>query len=217
MRSLSRFDFVSLGLWSAMWMVTYIAWDQVPDTIPTHWNLSGEVDGESSRAFGLIFVPMLATLVVGLLTLFVRTIWLKESPSVEAGFRWVRRGMLALFAVMHIALVMAALGGAFDMGRVAMTAIGIFLAYIGLLLPKMPRNRWFGVRTKATLADDATWKRANRTGSWAFAFAGIITVMGAFLPPLAQLVLLSLSIVAAVVVTLISAVRRPIPPAEPQP
>lgn len=216
MRALAKFDFVSLGMWAAMWLVTYLVWNHVPETIPTHWNLAGEVDGESSRTFGLVFVPTLATMIVALLTLLVRTVWLKQSASVESAFRWVRRGILALFAVMHIALVMAALGGAFDMGRVAMTAIGIFLAYIGLLLPKVPRNRWIGVRTKATLDDDESWKRANRTGSWAFALAGIITVMGAFLPPLAQLVMLALSVITAIVVTLLAAVRRPIPPVDTQ-
>lgn len=216
MRALARFDFISLGLWIAMWLVTYVVWDQVPETIPTHWNLKGEVDGESSRTFGLVFVPLLATFIVALMTVFVRAVWLRESQSVESGFRWVRRGLLALFAVLHIALVMAALGGAFDMGRVIMTASGIFLAYVGLLLPKLPRNRWIGVRTKATLADDASWKRANRTGSWAFALAGIIVVMGAFLPPLAQFAMMLLSLITAVTVTLISAVRRPIPPVDPQ-
>ena len=215
MRSLKKFDFVSLGLWAAMWLVTYLVWNHVPETIPTHWNLAGEVDGESSRSFGLVFVPLLATLVIGLITLLVRAVWLKESASVESGFRWVRRGILALFAVMHIALVMAALGGAFDMGRVVMTAVGIFLAYIGLLLPKLPPNKWIGVRTKATLQDAETWKKANYTGSWAFALAGIIVVMGAFLPPIAQLILLILAVIVASLVTVLSAIRKPIPPASP--
>ena len=216
MRAISKIDFVSLGLWSAMWLVTYLVWNHVPETIPTHWNLAGQVDGASSRTFGLIFVPMLATMIVALVTLLVRAIWLRESEPVETSFRAVRRGILALFAVLHIALVMAALGGAFDMARVAMTAVGVLLAYIGLLLPKIPRNRWFGVRTSATLADDETWKKANTTGAWAFALAGIIVVMGAFLPPIAQLVLLIVAVLTAAVITLATAMRKPIPPAEPQ-
>lgn len=209
MKTFARIDWISLGLWAAMWMVAYVVWPHVPDEIPTHWNLSGDVDGVSSRAFGLIFVPLLTTFIVGLLTLFVRAVWIKQSDSVDSTFRGVRRGVLALFAVMHLALVMAALGGAIDVGRVVMTAVGILLAYFGLLLPKVPRNRWFGVRTKATLADDATWKRANKTGSWALVLAGIITVLAAFLPPIAQLVILLMSVSAAAVTSVMSAVRRP--------
>lgn len=36
-----------------------------------------------------------------------------------------------------------------------------------LALGLVPRNRWYGVRTRATLADDRVWQRANRIGGLA--------------------------------------------------
>lgn len=209
MRLLSRFDFVAVGLWVAMWLVSFVVWEHVPAEVPTHWNINGEVDGMSSRSFGLTFVPLLATMVVGLMTLLVRAVWVKDSETVENAFRGIRRGVLALFAVLHMALVMAALGGAFDISRIVMTAVGIFLAYIALLLPKLPPNRLIGIRTKATLTDETSWKRAQRSGAWALALAGIATVLGAFLPPLGQLAILLLSVLAAATVTILVAARRP--------
>lgn len=207
MRALAKLDLISIGLWASLWIVSYLVWPHVPREIPTHWTFGGTIDGSSSRAFGLVFVPLLCTMIVGLMTLFVRAVWVKDSDSVDRTFRRVRQGILALFAVLHIALVMAALGGALDIARILMTAVGIFLAYIGLLLPKMPRNRWFGVRTKATLADEKLWKKANRTGSWALVLAGITTVLAAFLPPMAQLAVLILSVFAAATVSILGAIR----------
>lgn len=33
-------------------------WSHLPDQIPTHWNLQGEVDNYGSKPFGLYFSPL---------------------------------------------------------------------------------------------------------------------------------------------------------------
>ena len=34
-------------------------WDKLPDSIPIHWNMRGEVDKYSSKTFGTLFLPLL--------------------------------------------------------------------------------------------------------------------------------------------------------------
>ena len=48
-----------------------------------------------------------------------------------------------------------------------------FLA-IPLVLGMMPPNRWYGVRTPQTLADERTWYRSNRFAGCAFLLSGAI-------------------------------------------
>jgi len=43
-------------------------WSHLPEQIPTHWNLQGQVDDYSSKTFGLFFIPVLN---IGLYLLFL--------------------------------------------------------------------------------------------------------------------------------------------------
>jgi hypothetical protein len=53
------------------------------------------------------------------------------------------------------------------------SAILVLLA-LPLVLGLVPRNRYFGVRTPAALADDATWYRVNQAAGLAFLLAGAV-------------------------------------------
>jgi uncharacterized membrane protein len=46
-------------------------------------------------------------------------------------------------------------------------AVLISLFSIPLVIGIVPRNRFYGMRTRKTLADDSIWYRANRFGGWA--------------------------------------------------
>jgi uncharacterized membrane protein len=47
----------------------------------------------------------------------------------------------------------------------------VFLS-IPLVSASIPRNRFYGIRTRKTLADDRFWYSANRFGGWLFLMAG---------------------------------------------
>ena len=38
--------------------VGLLLWNQLPDVIPTHWGINGEVDGWSSKPFAVFFLPL---------------------------------------------------------------------------------------------------------------------------------------------------------------
>ena len=38
-------------------LIGLILWNQLPEQIPSHWDINGEVDGWSSKAFAVFFFP----------------------------------------------------------------------------------------------------------------------------------------------------------------
>lgn len=62
-------------------------------------------------------------------------------------------------------------------------AILIILFGIPLALGIIPRNRFYGVRTRKTLSEDAVWYPANRFGGWAFILTGLVYLTVAALKP----------------------------------
>jgi uncharacterized membrane protein len=62
-------------------------------------------------------------------------------------------------------------------------AVLILIVAIPLVIGWVPRNRFYGVRTRRTLSDDRIWFSANRLGGWLFILSGLIyLLLAAFVP-----------------------------------
>ena len=40
-------------------LIGIILWDQLPESLPTHWNVSGNIDGWSSKTFVVFALPFI--------------------------------------------------------------------------------------------------------------------------------------------------------------
>ena len=57
-------------------------------------------------------------------------------------------------------------------------AAGVLLAALGWGMRRVPPNRWYGVRTPSTYADERVWRDANRRAGGEFAvFGAALTVV----------------------------------------
>jgi uncharacterized membrane protein len=66
-----------------------------------------------------------------------------------------------------------------------MALMGALTIGCGLLMPYLSQNRWAGVRTPWTLADETNWKLTHRFAAWSMGVGGAVSVIGAALltPP----------------------------------
>ena len=65
---------------------------------------------------------------------------------------------------------------------VAALLAALLLVALGAAMPHLKRNHWIGVRTKWTLQSDAVWEKSQRFGGKAFVAAGVLCLVGMFLP-----------------------------------
>lgn len=61
-------------------------------------------------------------------------------------------------------------------------AIAILFFVVGMLLPKLKRNWFFGVRTPWTLSSNEDWDKTHQFSRPLFMFAGIVIFIGTFTP-----------------------------------
>lgn len=48
---------IPAGIIAIAWAASFALFDRLPERIPTHWGLSGEVDGWSTRTMGAFGLP----------------------------------------------------------------------------------------------------------------------------------------------------------------
>jgi len=71
----------------------------------------------------------------------------------------------------------------FDIHGVAVSLgliFGGFWVVLGLVIPRIRRNPWMGVRTPWTLSSDENWARTHRMAGYAFVAAGVLAVLAVF-------------------------------------
>jgi uncharacterized membrane protein len=165
-------------------IVTIAVYPRLPEQIPTHWSISGEVNGWSNRLFGAWMMP----LIMAVIWLFMRAIphidprkanYEKFSGMYDALVILILTFML----LMHVVILLSATGTVIRMDRVVMPAVGVFIAIMGLLLPRAQPNWFVGFRTPWTLTSDLSWERTHKVGGMLFIALGVLIVASTFIAP----------------------------------
>ncbi len=180
-------------------VASVVTYPQLPEQMPTHWSMSGNVNGWSSRLFGAWLVPVM-----------MAVIWLvmRALPHIDPRrenydkFRGVYEALIVLTLLfmlgVHILILAKATGSTIDIGRFVLSSVGLFFIAIGFLLPKAHPNWFVGIRTPWTLTSDLSWERTHKVGGPLFMLIGALTaVTGIVAPALTVWVL----VVTAVAVT----------------
>ena len=188
-----------------MWIISFIALagtaivlPYMPDSVPMHYDMSGNIDRWGSKYENMIF-PIIILIMALFWTLFIRYYDRKaEEASNEkesAGSRSNAKVIgiaglctAVLFTVMQGFLLYGsyteAISGAeretVDIGRVTCILMGILFIVIGNFMTKTRINSNVGVRVRWSRYNETTWRKSNRFGAIAFIIAGVLTILTAF-------------------------------------
>jgi len=110
-------------------------------------------------------------------------------------YDFVVNAVLTVLALIHLAVIGAALGAPISIHRLVPIAFGVMLIAIGNQLPRARPNWWFGIRTPWTLSNDRVWERTHRVGGYLMAAAGAAIIIGALVTKLAgPLIIVSIAV-----------------------
>ncbi|HVX59463.1 MAG TPA: DUF1648 domain-containing protein [Pirellulales bacterium] len=171
---------VSASLVALAWLSAALAYPQLPEQIPTHWNIHGEIDGYGAKWWALFLTP---GIMLGAFLMFLALPWLSPRQFAVETFRptyqFIVVAVLLLIAYIHGLLLWAAWSGPVDISRALMAGICLALAVIGNVLGKVRRNFFVGIRTPWTLASERVWIDTHRLAAWLFVLAGMAGAVAA--------------------------------------
>lgn len=160
------------------WAASYYFYGRLPDSVPTHWNFSGEPDGWSSRGFASLFFPALVT---GAYLLYLLVPALDPKRERYAEFRRpyhiFKACFVGLLVALYFAIGFAGLGYDVPVDTLATLLVGALLVVIGNYMGKLKQNWLFGIRTPWTLSSEAVWNKTHRLGGKLFIVAGVLVAM----------------------------------------
>ena len=158
-----------------------LLWDRLPDRIPTHWGIGGEVDGWSGKGFAVFAMPALM-LGIQLLCFFVTASDPKRG-NIRRKFLSMVLWIIPVLSVMTSCISYAvALGAQIRVEQVIPGFIGLMFVIIGNYMPKFQQSYTLGIKLPWTLSSEENWNRTHRFGGkiWALGGIGVLfcTLMG---------------------------------------
>lgn len=159
--------------------ITALAYPALPDRIPSHWNIEGEVDGYLPAPWGVLIVPLVMVSLTALLFLLPRLDPLRENyPK----FRRYYDGFILVFAayllVVQLQILLAGLGYPVSPTLLFPVVIGGLFVYLGFLVEHAEQNWFVGIRTPWTLSSERVWKKTHARGGLLFKLAGVVAIAG---------------------------------------
>ena len=155
----------------------------LPDTIPIHWNASGEIDGWGGKWNIFIFgaLPLFNILLFKVLP--------KIDPKKESyekhqkAYEWMQWITAIVFIGLSWLMLSFSMGVEFDMGIVIRLILGVMFILLGNFMGQLRQNYFVGIKTPWTLADKDVWRKTHRRGSVVFAIMGLTMIASILLPP----------------------------------
>ncbi|AKU97714.1 hypothetical protein AKJ09_04378 [Labilithrix luteola] len=192
---------MAIGLLSGTVLVTAALYTRLPELIPTHFDARGVANGWMHRSLGAWMLPSIAVVSWVIIRLGARVLpsdWkerLAASPTAVMGALTV-----GLLCSLQAVILYAALEHPPNVGASLGFVLGAFWCAIGLMMPKMRRNPWIGIRTAWTLSSDENWARTHRFAGYAFILGGLVAIIAAGLgcTPLAVAAIIVSSLVATI-------------------
>ena len=189
------------GIAMVPFVVTSLILQGLPDKLPMHYDLQGNIDRWGSKTEELIF-PIIILLLTGFWHVMIAYYEKKAKMIPEDKAASVNKAqavaksnsklltivgicMAVMFGVMHFAILYASCVQAnaglstmtLDIGKLTCTLAGIFFIIIGNFLPKTKVNSIVGVRTLWSMYNENTWRLSNRLGAWLLIIAGLLTIL----------------------------------------
>ncbi|MBO5690776.1 MAG: SdpI family protein, partial [Spirochaetaceae bacterium] len=158
-----------------------IVWNNLPESMPIHWGIHGEVDRWSSKTFAVFVLPLIILAIHGICIFASRKDFRnkKQSPKVMGLVLWI----CPLLSVMANSLTYAiSLGKEINVLFVVSLTMGALFVLIGNYLPKCQQNRIVGIRLKWTLGNEANWNATHRFAGKVWVIGGLLLMASSLLP-----------------------------------
>jgi len=172
---------VVLGLISLSYAL--INYNELPPQLPAQFGITGEVNKYWDKG-SLIGVMGAMGIVLPLLLQLTRSIDPKSENyrKFENAYGMIRLAIAVLFDTALVLSVSHGLNQDIPAGKILIAVLGLMFMVIGNFMPQVRHNYFLGIRTPWTLANPEVWRRTHRFSGLMWSSAGLMFVIGAFLP-----------------------------------
>lgn len=159
-----------------------VVYKSMPASVPTHFGISGQANGWSSKG-SLWFIPAGLSLFIYLLFLVIPKIDPKQRLSKQSGkfehFRFIT--LLFITGIACFTIYISYKQSIAHLDRFLFSAIGLFFAALGNFFPTLKPNYFIGIRSPWALENEVVWKKTHQLAGKLWVVGGLLLALLPFL------------------------------------
>jgi len=156
-------------------------WNQLPEQVPTHFNMLGNPDDWSGKT-SLLFLPAALGGGIYLLMLVIPVLDPKKKIQQMGGKYYTFRFILTFFfSLLATYLLYISNKGSLIRPNLMIALVGALFAILGNYFQTVRPNYFIGIRTPWTLENEQTWKKTHRLAGPLWMAGGILITVLSFI------------------------------------
>ena len=156
-------------------------WNNLPDTVPLHWNIEGEIDNYGDKS-ELILIPILLPLLVYIIFTIVPMIDPKGKIN-QMGKKYfsLKMAMTIFMSVLAMVIIYAVKNETLYNPNYIVLLIGVLFVILGNYFKTLRANYFIGIKTPWTLENETVWKETHKLAGKIWFIGGFIIIISSLL------------------------------------
>lgn len=175
----------------------------LPDTIPTHFNMYGEADGWGSRE-SIYLLPIIlggVSLFVFLLLSNIKKLDPKRYANADDElFRKFALYIVVFMSCLTLVILYGTVHRNLPMNQLILGLLGLGFTGLGIYMPKLKQNYFAGFRLPWTLESESNWNYTHQIAGKYWTIGGVLQVLAAIFIKGKMLFILFMSLMAIIVI-----------------
>ncbi|MFI5219252.1 MAG: SdpI family protein [Bacteroidia bacterium] len=149
-------------------------WNNLPDTVPTHFNMKGEPDDFGSKNKFAVFIVTFNICFYLLMLVIPKIDPKKKFIQFMQTYNRIRLVMAVFMCAISYLIINSAVSGTTqNTNSWIFLLTSLFLAILGNYMGMIKPNYFIGIRTPWTLENETVWRKTHRLGGKLFFWIGI--------------------------------------------
>lgn len=166
-----------IGLVALPFIYLAYLWDKLPQQVPLHYNIKGEVDRYGDRS-ELILIPILLPLLIYLIFLVVPYIDPKKQLRNMGDKYWNLKFILtALMSLLALYILHSTKEQSLGNPNYLFMLLGVLYLVLGNYFKTIKPNYFIGIRTPWTLESEAVWKSTHTLAGKLWFAGGLLVIL----------------------------------------
>ena len=151
-------------------------WNKLPEKVPIHWNIKGEIDRFGNKS-ELLLIPILLPLLIYIILLIIPKIDPKNRIR-KMGNKYQQMKILltTFMSILALFIIYSAKNQSFANNNYIVLLIGLVYIILGNYLKFIKVNYFIGIRTPWTLESEIVWEKTQKLGGKIWFIGGILIV-----------------------------------------
>jgi Predicted integral membrane protein len=182
-----------------------LLYPHLPQQVPIHWDIHGNVDNYGSKFFGTFFLPLLNVLMYVLFIILPKIDPKRANYNkFNSSYQIIRYTLHLFFLLMFAVTAAASLGYPIPIGKWIPAGVSVLFIVMGNFMGRIRHNYFVGFKLPWTLANEDVWRKTHQFGGKLMVIGGAAALLGViFTKETVSFVIMTAGIFIPIVITTI--------------